>query len=335
MQDEKGNNSANDGSSEGTTQNGEEDIIPAKREALIGVIEIIGGIVFGGIAVALSDAGFHIWGFFFGFLSVGCGLVILTHLVEKLGFKYVKTLLATLVISDLILFAFLAWHTFSIEKSSAPKPHFTLSLQTRDFPEAIVALTNDCLFRPGMVNVITNLSNGSLFFRGIASGCVVIPVRDGESNTVFRFIAENDSSVNVNDLVISAGFPDFGKIGLDSTKWQEVREHMTVPGWRLQIKNMQFWAARIPWPLVAGDSFAFSEITNFSIPEWDNPSNNMGLFKLLIRSTGFEQQLGANLFFIPVPTNVMFKPFVTEMRLGKDGLWSLDLSSNGLENLPK
>jgi hypothetical protein len=216
-----------------------------------------------------------------------------------------------------------------------PKPHFTFELQTMDLPAAIVALTNDCLFRAGMVNVITNFSNGYLFFNGIAAGCVVIPVRDGESNAVFRFIAESDSSVNVSDLEIAVGFPDFWNLGLDLTKWQQVGEHMTVPGWRLQITNLQFWATQSPRRLVGGDSVGFSAITNFSIPESNNSSNKTGLFRLYARATGFEEELGANLLFVRVATNEMFKPFVTEMRLGKDGFWRPEISSNVFENSQK
>jgi hypothetical protein len=56
-----------------------QDETPSKRNNLIDATEIAGGIIFGGIAVALFEAGFHIWGFIFGFLAVVCGLTVAAH----------------------------------------------------------------------------------------------------------------------------------------------------------------------------------------------------------------------------------------------------------------
>lgn len=122
MQDEKGKHAADDKSGQSAAQNGKEDILPSKRELFINAVEAVGAFIFAGVAVALFDAGFHIWGFFSGFLSVLCGIVILTHLAERAAFKYVKTLFGTLVFLDFILFAFLSWHTSSSEKPAVAHP---------------------------------------------------------------------------------------------------------------------------------------------------------------------------------------------------------------------
>src|SRR5208283_2459259 len=98
MQDEEGNDRANNSTRQGTAQNGEKDIIPTKRDILVDAAEIAGGIIFGGIAVALAEAGFHFWSFVVGFLAVSCGLLVLAHLIEKLGLKYVKIGLMAFVI---------------------------------------------------------------------------------------------------------------------------------------------------------------------------------------------------------------------------------------------
>jgi hypothetical protein len=66
---------------------GEKGRVSAKREGLINILEIGGGLIFGMIAVACSDAGFHGLGFFFGFLAVVCGLAIVAHHLQKIGLK--------------------------------------------------------------------------------------------------------------------------------------------------------------------------------------------------------------------------------------------------------
>jgi hypothetical protein len=67
-----------------------------------------------------------------------------------------------------------------------PKPHFVLSLQVGDSAASTVVLTNDSLFRAGMVNVM-NHSNGFLVFNGTANGCVVIPRATGRIEQSIQF----------------------------------------------------------------------------------------------------------------------------------------------------
>src|SRR5208282_5622242 len=76
-----------------------------------------------------SDAGFHIWGYFFNSLALACGIGLLVHHIKKSGFKYGRQLFGALMVVDLILFVFLSWHTFSTENppslpvnSAEPKP---------------------------------------------------------------------------------------------------------------------------------------------------------------------------------------------------------------------
>ena len=239
------------------------------------------------------------------------------------------------ITSVLTVITFVAWLVSPlIPERSKPRPHFTLSLQIGDSSTDVVVLTNDCLFQAGMVNVITNFSNGFLFFNGIAKGCVVIPAQSGESNKTFSFIAENDSPVKVTDLEVAVGFPKDWELGLDSTKWHQVRENFAVPGWRLQITNLQFWAAQSPWPLFPSDSLTFPPITNFSIPAFNNPTNKNGDFKLTVRSTDFQSLISANVLFVRVSSN-FFKPSVAGMRLGTDGMWRVSMSPKELEDSQK
>jgi hypothetical protein len=60
MIDGKRNDSADNDASQGAGQNGKEDVPSSKRDDLIDAAEIVGGIIFTGIAIAFSDAGFHI-----------------------------------------------------------------------------------------------------------------------------------------------------------------------------------------------------------------------------------------------------------------------------------
>jgi hypothetical protein len=259
MQDEKGNNSADDGSREGTAQNGEKDIIPAKRESLIGVIEIIGGIIFAGIVVALSDAGFHICGFLFGFLSVGCGLVILTHLVEKLGFKYGKTLLWTLVISDFILFTFLAWHTFSVEKSSEPKAHpLTFRLRMGDSTLSDRAqLTNDFLFFTDDDKIHKIL------------GYLFVPIQADQSNAEFKFSIKNNSAIMADNIEISINVPKSAQC-IPDPRWSRVEANRlfstSEKRGALETNEMETFAFFAPHGLLPEDGGEFPGIKLNRLP---------------------------------------------------------------------
>lgn len=223
--------------------------------------------------------------------------------------------------------------TFSSRPSTKLKPHFTLSLQIGGSSISTIVLTNDCFFRVGMVNVIHS-TNDFLVFNGIVNGCIVIPVQQGESNKAFSFIAENDSPIKVNDLEIAVGLPKEWELGLDSTKWHMAEEHLMIPGWRLQITNLQFLASQCPWPLYPSDSVTFPPITNYSIPEFNNPSNKVGLFKLTIRSTDFLEQLSANIVFVRITSN-SFKPFITGLDLGTNGVWRFSMSPREFEESQK
>jgi hypothetical protein len=159
-------------------------------------------------------------------------------------------------------------------------------------------------------------------------------VQPGESNKVFNFIAENDSPVKVTDLEVAVGFPDDSKIGLDSAKWHRVGEHLIIPGWKLQITNLQFWAAHSPFPLFPNDSVCFPPITNSSIPEFNSPSNKVGLFRLYVRSTGFMREAAANIFFFRISSN-SFKPFVAGLNRDTNGVWRLSMSPKEFEGSQK
>ena len=221
-----------------------------------------------------------------------------------------------------------------IPERPKPHPHFVLSLQIGDSPESKLFLTNDFLFSGRFVNV-GNLPNGSFLFHDIPDGCVVIPVQSGESNAVFNLIAENDSPVKVNDLEVAVGFPKDCELGLDPTKWREVGQHLTIPGaWRFDITNLKFWAAQSPYVLFPTDSLKFPAVTNFCIPEFNNPTNKNGFFDLSVRCTDFESLISANSLFIRTSSNT-FKPFITRMQQGTNGVWHVSLTPKEFEDSQK
>jgi hypothetical protein len=206
-----------------------------------------------------------------------------------------------------------------------PKPHVTLSLQVQGAPP--LPLTNDCLFRVGMLNVL-HRTNGFLFFNGVAGGCVVVPVHVGETNKIFSFIAENDSPVKIADLALIVGFPDSSQIALDPSKWHEVGTHLFVPGYKLQLTNIHSWAAQSPspWPLYFSDSVAFPPITNCSLPAFNHPTNRIDFLHIIMRANGFEQLMSANVLFVRLSSNQTFKPFVTTMHQETNGTWHISPS---------
>jgi hypothetical protein len=223
--------------------------------------------------------------------------------------------------------------TFSSRPSTEPKPHFVLSLKIGDSSDSEVFLTNDVLFMY-RISKAGDLTNGSVLFRGTANGCLIIPVQPGESNIVFNFIAENDSPIKVNDLEVGIGLPKDWKYGLDSTKWHEAGQHLIIPGWKIVIMNLQFWEAQSPYPLFPTDSLTFPPITNFSVPVYSDPSNEVGLVELYVRSTGFERILAANMLFVRVTSN-SFKPFVVRLQKDTNGVFHLSITKKELEDSQK
>lgn len=322
----------NDKPSGGTAQN-REDIIPTgDSDSWPRILETLGVFIFGGFGVGLTEAGFHFWAFLCDFLAVGCGIGLVCHHTKKSRLiKRVWLLFWPLLFLDFLVFSFLLWHIdIGTEK---PMPHFTLSLRIGDSRASPLLLTNDFFFRAGMVNVIHS-TNDFFLFNGIANGCVVIPTQTEESNKVFNIIAENDSPVKVTDLEVIVGFLKDWKLGLDSANWHSAGEHLMIPGWRLDITNLQFWAAESPFPMFPNDSLTFPPITNFSIPKSNNPTNKNGIIELVVRSTDFESRLSANVLFIRTPSSA-FKPFVSGMKMETNGIWRPSLSFKELEDLQK
>ena len=235
------------------------------------------------------------------------------------------------VIASIVgIVTFIAW---LIPERPKPHPHFALSLQIGDSSASTVLLTNDFLFSEHIVKS-GDLPNGNILFNSHANGCLVIPLKPAESNIVFNLMVENDSSVKVSDLAVAMGFPKDWECGLDSTKWRPVGQHLIIAGWKLQSTNIQYWSAESPWPLFPSDSVAFPPITNFSIPEFNSPTNKNGILELNVRSTDFESLVAANVLFVRITTN-SFKPFITKMQLGKDGFWRVLISQKEFEDSQK
>jgi hypothetical protein len=313
MQDKKDNDLAADKSGQKTNQGGINEESSSKIEHLIDAAEIVAGLVFGGMAIALDAAGFHILSLIFGFLAAVCGLAIAAHLLQKFGLKYVKTGFIVTLILMALLFCFLAIHKPPVE----PKPHFTISLQIGDNADAKISLTNDFLFDRRVIKT-GDLPNGKILINSFVNGCLVIPVHDGETNKIFNFIAENDSQVKVSDLQLIVGFPKNLQCGVDLS-WHKIEESFIIPGeWKFDATNMQFFLAQSPVPLFPYDWWGLPSITNPCISEYDGSSFQGGLVELSVRSTGFETMLAANVIFVPAETNFS-KPYIGLGQLQTNG----------------
>jgi hypothetical protein len=207
------------------------------------------------------------------------------------------------------------------------KPHFKLAIKIGDFPT--VFLTNDFLFRRRIVK-IGDLSKGRIIANTFANGCLIIPVPNGQSNMVFNFVAVNDSSLKVNDLILFAGFPKALVCGYDSAKWHKADESLIVPNWQLDATNMQYIAAQCPYVLSPHDSVTFPAITNPCVPEYIGSTFKGGFIDVTVRSTDFENILGANIILIPVETN-SFNPFITLGHLETNGTLRITPTPQELE----
>jgi hypothetical protein len=165
-------------------------------------------------------------------------------------------------------------------------------------------------------------------------GCVIIPTQIDESNKVFNITAENDSTVKVNDLEIMVGLPKEWEIGLDRSGWDKAGEHWIIPGHRLDVTNLQFWIMRDRPALFPLDSVTPAPITNFSIPKFNSPTNKNGFLEIVVRSTGFESLISANVIFIRTPAS-NFKPLVSGMGKDTNGVWRPSISLKEFKDFQK
>lgn len=196
-----------------------------------------------------------------------------------------------------------------LTKSEQPEQHVVLSMQIGDSPDDKITLTNRYLCRASLINIITNLPDGFSFFNGLPVGFMIVPMRPGESNTVFTFIAKNDSPLPVANLEMTVGFPKDWKLGLDSDKWHTASLRLFAGGSELTLTNLQGRMAACPYILYPGDWVNFPPITNFGSDIWYGPPTRIEHFELVVRSPGFEQILAANVVFMRSPSN-FFKPFL-------------------------
>jgi hypothetical protein len=194
MQREKGNDRAGDESGQKTNQNGINEESSPKTEYLIDAIEIVAGLVFGGIAIALDAAGFHTLSLIFGFLAVVCGLAIAAHLLQKFGLKYIKTGFVVTLITMALLFGFLATHEPAPEPK--PHPHFTFSVMVDNNPDHEIQLTNSFF--------VFN----SYYKNTVPSGELFVSLKPGQSNILLNFGVKNNSSVTAEYIDITVSLPE-------------------------------------------------------------------------------------------------------------------------------
>jgi len=223
---------------------------------------------------------------------------------------------------------------FSSRPPLGPKTHFTYSLQIGDSPTSRVFLTNDFLFRWHVVKV-GDLPNGGVMLNDLVNGCIVIPVQQGQSNAIFKFAVENDSALKVTDLEAIVGFPKDWPCDLDPAKWHKGEAVEIIPGaWKFEPTNMQYFSAQSPYGLFPFDTIDFPPITNRCTPEYIGQTFKAGRFDIIIRSTGFEEMLAANIVFFPVTSN-SFKPFLTLGHLNSNGLIQVSPSQKEFEESQK
>jgi len=253
-----------------------------------------------------------------GFLA---GIAYLSHKLTSGKFK-----------KPVIALIWLAWVglcfvLFGI-KLEQPKPHVTLSVQIGDSPSARIVLTNQYLESASEVNVITNLPNGTRIFNGVPVGFIIVPMRPGDSNTVFHLVAKNDSTMELDSLQLGVAFPKGWKMGVDSEKWHEAEMNLFDGEYELPLTNAQGMVAMWPNVLYPGDWVNFPPITNFDSPIWHDKSNRISSIRLIAKTPGFREVMAVNVVFIPSPSNFS-KPFLIPAALSTNGLHLL-ISTNEL-----
>jgi len=104
------------------------------------------------------------------------------------------------------------------ESEPAPRANIILSLQVDDLLP--IPLTNDFLFS-GDAFFSREVSNGPVVVKGFARGCLIIPLKPGESNKVFTFFAENACDLTFDKIQAAIAFPKDWKIKADA-KWEQL-----------------------------------------------------------------------------------------------------------------
>lgn len=208
-------------------------------------------------------------------------------------------------------------------KEPGPKPHFVLSLRVGDSAGSVVFLTNEFL-SDFQVSPISGNETESPLHKVAVSGCLIIPLQPGQSNMVFKFIAENDSPVKVNDLQIAIAFPKDWACLADS-KWHSIEWSLQVPElFTMDPTNIDVWAMQVPWVLRPGDMMRFPPITNPCVVPYIGPESKAGMVAADIRSTEFRYTVAANIIFYPRSSSFT-KPFVTEGYIDSRGKLNISL----------
>ncbi len=220
---------------------------------------------------------------------------------------------------------------FWVNSQPEPRPHFTVSFGTED--TETVALTNEYLFQGKLDSVKINADKSRLIFESFAHAAIIIPVDHSKTNVVFMFEVQNDSPVTVYDLSMFVGFSKGWNMGVDSARWKEATGHFIIPGWELTYTNLQSWAADDPSPMFPSDSIQFG-MTNFTINLTTQGTAKGGLLTFMVRSTGFEQAMAANILFVPKQQGFI-KPIVAKMMQATNGAWHLSLTPKEAEDSQK
>lgn len=212
------------------------------------------------------------------------------------------------------------------------KPHLLVSLQTETPSRSTLWLTNDSLAGTSVIKIVTNYPNGYFFFNRIPAAQLFIPVAPATSNVVFTFTVKNDSAVTVSDLDMLVAFPEDWELGFDSLKWHEGGAHIAIPGHEVRLTNYQCLIAESPYALRPTDSLTFPDITILSPRLYKVPSSRIENIRLMVRATGYQSLLTANVFFLNAQTDFL-KPVIFQAKMGKDGHLHPSLSSNELNKL--
>jgi hypothetical protein len=204
------------------------------------------------------------------------------------------------------------------------KPDFVISLRFGESHESELLLTNDFLTEWKMIHR-ESLSNDVEVVQRAAPGCILIPVKKGETNKVFRFNVENVSSLIIGDLEIAAGFPLGWECRVDPAKLRTGNAFLLFgprPGWPNGSKwiptNMQYFLTQNPPELFPLDNVDVPAITNPCANESFQNGVKTGMMNLIVRCNGYNKVICANLFFAPEMSNFV-KPLIICLDTNNDG----------------
>jgi hypothetical protein len=205
-----------------------------------------------------------------------------------------------------------------------PKADLLISLRIGEPHGFRLFLTNDFLSERHLLDK-GKLSDGGELVQSFVPGCLIIPVKTGESNKVFRLNVENDSPFKLTEVEVCIGFPLGLNCRFDPEKLESADASIIFARRDKGIKlskwtptNVQYFMTKHPRVMLPFDSADVPAITNPCVNEHFRDGSVTCLMDVIVKCAEHEEILAVNVMFAPAASNFS-KPYITHGTREPDG----------------